>query len=100
MNPDKALVPNPAYAAGVLSANAGTVPEQNVTRLVSVLPLILAAALEYAVLTAVKYEEIRLVPVYEPEAAVHVLAILTPPLLLRVAPAIICSGVNILAAIC
>ena len=75
-------------------------PEQKVTRLFKVLPLILAAVLEYAVLTAVKYVEIKLVPVYEPTAAVQVLAMLTPPLLLRAAPAIICSGVNMLATMC
>ena len=60
--------------------------------LVSVLALIFAAD-ELA--TAPKNGESKAVPVYALSAAVHVLAMFTPVLLLSVAPAIICKGVNI-----
>jgi hypothetical protein len=75
-----------------LSANAGTVLAQNVNILVSVVVLTFAAD-ELA--AAAKKGVSKVVPVYALSAAVHVLAMLTPELLLSVAPAIICKGVNI-----
>ena len=75
-----------------MSANAGTVLAQNVNILVSVLALIFAAD-ELA--AAAKKGVSKVVPVYALSAAVHVLAMLTPELLLSVEPAIICKGVNV-----
>jgi hypothetical protein len=72
------------------------VAEQNVNMLASVLTLILAAA-ELA--TAAKKGVSNVVPVYEFTLLVQVLASLMPPLLLSVAPAIICKGVKIPMAI-
>jgi hypothetical protein len=48
---------------------------------------------------AAKKGEIKVVLVYALPAAVQVFAILTPVLLLSVAPAIICKGVNTLVTI-
>ena len=92
VKPAVVLVPKLAYAEGVLSAKAGTVFAQNVNMLINVFVEILAAD-ELA--AAAKKGDSKTVPEYALSAAVHVLAMLTPVLLLSVAPAIICKGVNI-----